>query len=77
MESAENTASARPASVHLPVLVWPLFMTVIVLVANLWGLVTGEWQARARELTAILASERADDHRARNDLLGRAEVAAW
>jgi L-rhamnose-H+ transport protein len=32
-----------------PVLGWPLFMTVIVLVANLWGVLTGEWQGAGRK----------------------------
>jgi L-rhamnose-H+ transport protein len=30
------------------VLGWPLFMTVMVLVANLWGILTGEWTGAGR-----------------------------
>lgn len=34
-----------------PTLGWPIFMTVMVLVANFWGIATGEWKnARARAL---------------------------
>lgn len=36
-----------------PIVGWPVFMTVMVLVANFWGLVTGEWKQappRARRL---------------------------
>ncbi len=34
-----------------PILGWPVFMTVMVLVANFWGLFTGEWrQAGSRAL---------------------------
>lgn len=40
------------------VLAWPIFMTVMVMVANLWGLVTGEWKtappAAMRRLAAGL-----------------------
>ncbi|MDW8131210.1 MAG: L-rhamnose/proton symporter RhaT [Bryobacterales bacterium] len=38
-----------------PIVGWPVFMTVMVLVANFWGLATGEWRqapARARRLLA-------------------------
>lgn len=39
-----------------PIVGWPLFMTVMVLVANFWGLATGEWKqapAGARRLLAV------------------------
>lgn len=38
-----------------PILAWPVFMTVMVLVANFWGLATGEWKqapGRARRYLA-------------------------
>ena len=39
-----------------PVLGWPLFMTVIVLVANLWGILTGEWRGAGRKTFRYLAA---------------------
>jgi L-rhamnose-H+ transport protein len=27
-----------------PVLGWPLFMSAIIIVSNIWGLATGEWR---------------------------------
>ena len=39
-----------------PVLGWPLFMTVIVLVANLWGILTGEWRGAGRRTFRYLAA---------------------
>ncbi|MFN7993316.1 MAG: L-rhamnose/proton symporter RhaT [Bryobacteraceae bacterium] len=39
-----------------PVLGWPLFMTVIVLVANLWGLLTGEWRGAGPKALRYLAA---------------------
>lgn len=39
-----------------PVLGWPIFMTVMVLVANFWGIVTGEWKnAGLRALRCLAA----------------------
>lgn len=35
---------------------WPLFMTTIVLVANLWGLYTGEWTHAGSKARAYLAA---------------------
>ncbi len=32
-----------------PVIGWPLFMTVMVLVANFWGVATGEWRNASRK----------------------------
>jgi hypothetical protein len=35
---------------------WPLFMTVMVLVANFWGIATGEWKnAGPRALRSLAA----------------------
>jgi len=39
-----------------PVLGWPLFMTVIVLVANAWGIATGEWRDAGRSAYRYLAA---------------------
>jgi L-rhamnose-H+ transport protein len=39
-----------------PVLGWPLFMTVIVLVANLWGILTGEWKGAGSKALRYLAA---------------------
>jgi len=39
-----------------PVLGWPLFMTVMVLVANFWGLVTGEWKGAGARALGYLAA---------------------
>jgi L-rhamnose-H+ transport protein len=39
-----------------PVLGWPLFMTVIVLVANLWGILTGEWEGAGPKAYRYLAA---------------------
>lgn len=39
-----------------PVLGWPLFMTVIVLVANLWGVLTGEWQGAGHRAMRYLVA---------------------
>ena len=35
---------------------WALFMTIIVLVANFWGLVTGEWKGAPRRVFTYLAA---------------------
>lgn len=37
-----GTASAQMAAMG-PILGWPLFMSVIIVTANVWGLMTGEW----------------------------------
>ncbi len=37
------------------VLGWPLFMTVVVLVANFWGMLTGEWQGAGPKAYRYLA----------------------
>ena len=39
-----------------PVLGWPVFMTVIVLVANLWGIFTGEWRGAGARAWRYLAA---------------------
>jgi L-rhamnose-H+ transport protein len=38
-----------------PVLGWPVFMTVMVLIANLWGFLTGEWKNAGRQALRYLA----------------------
>lgn len=35
---------------------WPLFMTTQVLVANFWGILTGEWKTAGRKATRYLAA---------------------
>jgi peptidoglycan biosynthesis protein MviN/MurJ (putative lipid II flippase) len=35
---------------------WALFMTIIVLVANFWGLVTGEWKGSPRRVFGYLGA---------------------
>jgi L-rhamnose-H+ transport protein len=35
---------------------WPLFMTTMVLVANFWGILTGEWRAAGRSAVRFLAA---------------------
>jgi L-rhamnose-H+ transport protein len=39
-----------------PILGWPIFMTVMVLVANFWGLVTGEWKGAGSRALRYLAA---------------------
>lgn len=39
-----------------PVLGWPILMTVMVLVANFWGLVTGEWKGAGSRALGYLAA---------------------
>lgn len=39
-----------------PVLGWPILMTVMVLVANAWGLVTGEWKGAGSRALGYLAA---------------------
>ena len=39
-----------------PILGWPIFMTVMVLVANFWGLVTGEWKGAGKRALGYLAA---------------------
>jgi L-rhamnose-H+ transport protein len=37
-----------------PVLGWPLFMTLMVLMGNFWGTVTGEWKGAGRRAYLLL-----------------------
>ena len=37
-----------------PILGWPVFMTVMVLVANFWGLATGEWRQAPQQALRLL-----------------------
>jgi L-rhamnose-H+ transport protein len=37
-----------------PVLGWPLFMTLMVLMGNFWGSVTGEWKGAGRRAYLLL-----------------------
>jgi len=39
-----------------PVLGWPLFMSLIVITATLWGVGTGEWKGAGRQPLRLLAS---------------------
>ncbi len=39
-----------------PVLGWPILMTVMVLVANVWGLITGEWKGAGSRALGYLAA---------------------
>jgi L-rhamnose-H+ transport protein len=39
-----------------PVLGWPLFMSLIVITATLWGVATGEWKGAGRQPLRLLAS---------------------
>jgi L-rhamnose-H+ transport protein len=39
-----------------PILGWPIFMTVMVLTANFWGLVTGEWKGAGARALGYLAA---------------------
>jgi L-rhamnose-H+ transport protein len=39
-----------------PVLGWPILMTVMVLIANFWGLVTGEWKGAGTRALGYLAA---------------------
>jgi L-rhamnose-H+ transport protein len=38
------------------VLAWPLFMSLIVITASVWGVVTGEWKSAGRQPLAIQMS---------------------
>lgn len=39
-----------------PIVGWPVFMTVMVLVANFWGLATGEWKQAPSKAKRLLAA---------------------
>jgi L-rhamnose-H+ transport protein len=39
-----------------PILAWPLFMSLIVISANLWGVGTGEWRGAGRKPLAIMGT---------------------
>jgi len=39
-----------------PILGWPVFMTVMVLVANFWGILTGEWKNAGPRALRLLAA---------------------
>lgn len=53
-----------------PILGWPVFMTVIVLIANLWGILTGEWHGAGRKAFGYLAAGNAL-------MIGALMVIAW
>jgi L-rhamnose-H+ transport protein len=38
------------------VLAWPLFMSLIVITASVWGVVTGEWKGAGRQPLAIMSA---------------------
>jgi len=39
-----------------PILGWPIFMTVMVLIANFWGLLTGEWKGAGSKALGYLGA---------------------
>ena len=48
-----GAVSARLSSMG-PILGWPLFMSVIIMTANVWGLAAGEWKgAGSKALTTM------------------------
>ena len=49
-----GAASARMAAMG-PILGWPLFMSSIIITANVWGFATGEWKGVGRgPVTTVL-----------------------
>jgi L-rhamnose-H+ transport protein len=48
-----GAASAQMA-VMGPIVGWPLFMSVVIITANVWGLATGEWAGVGRGPRAIM-----------------------
>jgi len=49
-----GAVSARMSSMG-PILGWPLFMSIIIITSNVWGLATGEWKgAGSKALTFML-----------------------
>ena len=49
-----GAASVRMGSLG-PILGWPLFMSVIIITSNVWGLATGEWRGAGRKPITIMA----------------------
>ena len=41
---------------ELGAICWPIFMTIMVVVANIWGLVTGEWKNADRRAFRYLTA---------------------
>lgn len=47
-------AAATQMAAMGPILGWPLFMSVIIITANVWGLMTGEWSGMGRGPLTIM-----------------------
>lgn len=39
-----------------PPVAWPIFMSLIVIVASIWGVVTGEWKGAGKQPLQIMYS---------------------